>query len=346
MILHVDIDAFYASVEELDNPNLKGKPVVVGGRSRRGVITTANYEARKFGLHSAMPIFMARSLCPQVIIVPGRMYRYKEKSIEVFSILKTYAKVIEQVSIDEAYLDITGTKDGRELAMKIKSEVKEKTGLTISVGLSYNKFLAKIASDWNKPDGFMEIDEDMVPEILYDLDISKVHGIGKVSEDRLRELGINNVKDLMSLSREYMTLEFNKMGHELYDRIRGIDRREVKGDRKRKSIGVERTFTPTGDEKILYEYIDRFSKELSEDLKRIDKSAMTITIKIKTDKFKIHTISKTLLESVEKYEDIKNIAEELYEKLGNRERLRLLGITASSLVDRKKIQLNFWENKY
>ena len=143
-----------------------------------------------------------------------------------------------------------------------------------------------------------------------------------------------------------MTLEFNKMGHELYDRIRGIDRREVKGDRKRKSIGVERTFTPTGDEKILYEYIDRFSKELSEDLKRIDKSAMTITIKIKTDKFKIHTISKTFLESIEKYEDIKNIAEELYDKLENRERLRLLGITASSLVDRKKIQLNFWENKY
>ena len=223
--------------------------------------------------------------------------------------------------------------------------MKEKTGLTISVGLSYNKFLAKIASDWNKPDGFMEIDEDMVPEILYDLDISKVHGIGKVSEDRLRELGINNVRDLMSLSREYLTLEFNKMGYELYDRIRGIDRRKVKGDRKRKSIGVERTFIPTADERILYDYIDKFSRELSEDLKRIDKSAMTITLKIKTDKFKVHTISKTFLESVEKYEDIKNITEELYEKLGNREKLRLLGITASSLVDRKKIQLNFWEMK-
>lgn len=345
MILHVDIDAFYASCEELDDSSLVGKPVVVAGKSSSSVITTANYEARKYGLHSAMPIFIAKRLCPNVLIVPGRMYRYKEKSKEVFDILRTYTDLLEIVSIDEAYLDLKEHGDEEHIAFEIKRKVKEKTGLTISVGLSYNKFLAKIASDWNKPDGFMRIDEDMVPEILMDLDISKVHGIGKVSEEKLRDLGVFKVSDLLKLDLEFLETEFNKMGYELYYRIRGIDNRKVKKERIRKSIGVERTFVPTDNREELIKYIEEFSRELEMDLLRINRGAMTITLKVKTDKFKVHTISKTLLFLVTDYSDIKEIAMELFLKLNIREKLRLIGIAGSNLVRRDEVQLNFWEMK-
>ena len=341
-IIHVDIDAFYASVEELDNPRLKGYPVVVGGKSENSIITTANYKAREYGLHSAMPIFMAKSLCPDVIIVENRRYRYLEKSREVFQVLKTFSNTIEQVSIDEAYLDISENKEEPiYIAKEIMRKVKKETGLTVSVGLSYNKFLAKLASDWNKPNGMKIISQEDMPDILLDFDISKVYGIGSKSEKKFRNIGINTVSDLFQLSEEFLSENFGKMGYELYDRIRGIDKRVVTPFRERKSLGVERTFKDTRDKKDLFEYIDKFSKELYLDLKKKNIGCNTLTVKLKNSDFETKTKSKTFEQAIVEYEDIKNISMDLFNEKYKNEKLRLLGISASNLTDLKAVQLSF-----
>lgn len=341
-IIHVDIDAFYASVEELDNKDLKNHPVVVGGLFDGAIVTTANYEARKYGIHSAMPIFMAKNLCKDLIVVPVRRERYLEKSKEVFNILSTYSKIIEKVSIDECYLDVSNSnRDSVEIVKSIMREVREKTGLSVSVGLSYNKFLAKVASDWNKPQGMKIISKEDVPNILLDLDISKVHGIGSKSEKKLKNIGINTVEDLLQLSEEFLTENFGKMGHELYERIRGIDNRKVTSHRERKSIGVERTFKSTRDKKVLHNYIDRFSRELSIDLKNKNLGFNTLTVKMKNSDFESTTKSKTLEHTIMSYEDIYRLSLELFEEVYKNESLRLIGVAASNLVDLNIIQLSF-----
>lgn len=341
-IIHVDIDAFYASVEELDNESLKSHPVVVGGLSDNSIITTANYEARKYGIHSAMPIFMAKNLCPDLIIVPLRRKRYLEKSKEVFQVLEKYSDKIEKVSIDEAYLDISNNKkEPVEIVYSIMQRVKKETGLTVSIGLSYNKFLAKIASDWNKPQGMMIITKSEVPDILLNLDINKVHGIGAKSEKKLKNIGINTVEDLLQLSEEFLRENFGKMGHELYERIRGNDKREVIPFRERKSLGVERTFKNTKDIEKLLSYIDRFSKELSEDLSKKNLGFNTLTIKIKSANFEVTTKSKTFESTIIEYEDIKRIAKDLFLEIYTKENLRLVGVSASNLVDLDAVQLSF-----
>ena len=243
IILHVDMDAFFASVEQLDNPSLRGKPVIVGGVSERGVVSTCSYEARKYGVHSAMPGFMARSKCPMGIFLPVRYGRYKEISNKIFDIFKEITPVIEPLSIDEAFLDITDTdfKDGKRVALYIKDRVKKEIGLNLSIGISYNKFLAKLASDWNKPNGIMEIREDMIPDILLPLSISKIHGLGKKSVGKLNNMGIFTVQDLYLLPREFFHSYLGKSGIDIYNRIRGIDDREVQVTRERKSVGKERT---------------------------------------------------------------------------------------------------------
>lgn len=341
-IIHVDIDAFYASVEELDNKELKNHPVVVGGLSDSSIVTTANYEARKYGIHSAMPIFMAKSLCSDLIVVPVRRDRYLEKSKEVFEILKTYSETIEKVSIDEAYLDISDNKmKPVDIVFSIMKRVKKETGLTVSIGLSYNKFLAKVASDWNKPQGMMIINKSEVPDILLKLDISKVHGIGAKSEKKFRNIGIHNVEDLLQLSNEFLEENFGKMGHELYDRIRGKDDRKVTPYRERKSIGVERTFKGTRDVKILYDYIEKFSLELSKELKFKNLGFNTLTVKLKNADFESTTKSKTFEKTITDYEDILSIAIDLFNEVYNGDSLRLLGVSASNLSDLSIIQLSF-----
>lgn len=225
-IIHVDMDAFFASVEQHDNPEYKGKPVIVGGLSERGVVSTCSYEARKYGIHSAMPMYMAKKLCPHGIFLSARRKRYEEVSAQIFDILYSITPLVEPMSIDEAYLDVTDIDKNPEIiALEIKKKVKETTGLTISAGVSYNKFLAKLASDWNKPDGFMVITEEMIPDILKPLPVSKVHGIGQKSEERLKSMGINTIDDLLKLSQENLVEIFGKVGVEIYLRIRGIDER-------------------------------------------------------------------------------------------------------------------------
>ena len=346
VILHVDMDAFFASVEIMDNPKLKGKPVIVGGTGERGVVSTCSYEARKYGVHSAMPVFIAKSKCPMGIFLPVRMHRYKEISQRVFEILNRVTPIIEPLSIDEAFLDIQNNdyKEGLNAAFYIKDRVKKEIGLTLSVGISYNKFLAKLASDWNKPNGIMKITEDMVPNILMDLSIDKIFGLGKKSVRKLNNMGIFYVKDLYDMNKEFYIEDLGfKQGLEIYDRIRGIDKRNVEIIRERKSIGREITlkFNSKNKEELL-KYIEGFSQEINRILQYNNIKGKTITLKYKTASFKNHSRSKTINKYIYKSEDIYMVAKELFELEEINEELRLIGLTISSFEDGNSKQITFF----
>ena len=335
-ILHVDMDAFFASVEQRDNPELRGKPVIVGGMSERGVVSTCSYEARKYGVHSAMPIFMAKEKCPNGIFVSGRYGRYTKVSQDVFRILNDITPIIEQVSIDEGYLDISESKfrNGMEAARYIKNRVFREVGLTISVGISYNKFLAKLASDWNKPNGIKEISKDMVPEILLPLPLSKIHGLGKVSVGKLNNMGIYYVKDLYKMSKDFYIEYLGKNGLEIYERIRGIDNRKIETVRERKSVGKERTLKfDTDNKEELLEYIREFSYEIESILNRKNVMGKTITLKFKTKDFENHTRSRTLNYYVSTQKEIYNAAKEILESEELHQSLRLIGVSISSFKE-------------
>lgn len=341
--LHLDMDAFFAAVEEIDNPDLKGHPLIVGGRSNSGIVTTCNYIAREYGIHSAMPIFMAKERCPHGIYVPGRMDRYRQVSKEVFKALRTITPTIEPLSIDEAYMDISGFRDTpEEISERIKKMIYDETGLTLSIGVSYNKFLAKLASDWNKPDGFMKITEDMMPDLLFPLSVGKVYGIGRKSKEKLNQIGIYTIEELHSLSKEFLIDLFGKGGSEIYNRIRGIDNREIQTTRIRKSIGVERTFRATRDRKLLLEKLLVYSKDLSEDLTLRNLHGRTLSVKIKDEDFQTHTKSRTFSHNIWEEEEIYKISSMLFAQMEWDKGLRLLGISISNLMDRDLTQLSFF----
>lgn len=344
-IIHVDMDAFYASVEEHDNPKLKGRPLIVGGNSRRGIATTANYEARKYGVHSAMPIFIAKRRCPHATIVPTRISRYREVSKVVFNILNEFTDLIEPLSIDEAFMDISGLDQSpMDLAYAIKKKVFEKTGLTMSIGISYNKFLAKIASDWNKPDGIKVIDKSMIPGILLPLPVNTVHGIGPKSAKRLNDICIYKIGDLMNLSEEFLVNFFGSHGTEIFERIRGIDRRRVIVDSNRKSTGTEITFIETtADRDTLKKYLYQFSNELVDSLKGENIQAKTVTLKLKDVKFKTHTRGITLSNHVYDFESIYNTSLMLLEQTEIEEEIRLIGLSLSNLLTKSIEQLSIFD---
>lgn len=339
-IIHIDMDAFFAAVEEKDNPQLKGHPVIVGGKSNHGIVTTANYQARKFGVHSAMPIFMAKQLCPHGIYVPGRMHRYREVSEEIFDIIHEYTDVVEPLSIDEAYLDVLNIEmEPLEIVKSLKRRVLDQVGLTFSAGISYNKFLAKLASDWNKPNGITVIRKEMVPEILLPLPVKKIYGIGKKSAKKLNSIGIYTVEDLMRLSEDLLIDMFGKYGMEIYERIRGIDRRKVEVTRERKSIGSETTFQDTSDREILLSYLKSFSFEIAQSLTNKNTQAKTVTVKIKYDNFQQHTKSRTLNNYISSQEEIYAVAENLFNEIELESKLRLIGLTVSNLMSKDMEQL-------
>lgn len=346
-ILHVDMDAFFASVEQLDNPALRGKPVIVGGSSDRGVVSTCSYEARKYGVHSAQPTYMAKKLCPDGIFVRGNMSRYSEVSKQVFDILYSICDKVQVVSIDEAYLDVTDLfYSPRYIAEYIKSRVKEEIGLTLSVGISYNKFLAKLASDWNKPDGIKEISIEMVPDILKPLAIRKVHGLGKKSVERLNKIGIFTIGDILNYDREFFNDFMGKFGLEIYDRVRGIDNRPVEvSSGSRKSIGTETTLKEDIDDiETLKSYLSKFSKKIETMLEKKHVAAKTVTIKLKTYDFHQHTRSKTINHYIHKHTDIETIAFDLLDEYKLETKVRLIGLTVSNLEDRGQEQLTLFEN--
>ena len=246
-IIHIDMDYFYAQVEERDNPELKDKPIAVGGKlNGRGVLTTCNYLARKYGLHSAMPTTQALKRCKDLILLPVNMEKYKAASQQIREVFYQFTDLVEPLSLDEAYLDVTKCSQydnsATRIAQAIKKEIKDKTGLTASAGVAPCKFLAKVASDWNKPDGLFVIPPDKVAEFVIDLPIKVIFGVGKVTQQKLAKLNIVNCGDLQQLSREALTQQFGKFGTKLYDYARGIDEREVNPDRIRQSVSIERTY--------------------------------------------------------------------------------------------------------
>lgn len=343
-IIHVDMDAFFASVEVLDNPKLRGLPVIVGGTSNRGVVATCSYEARVFGVKSAMPIFMAKEKCPKGVFLPVRYSRYIEISKKIFDIFYKITPLVEPVSIDEAYLDVTDLEEESfEIARIIKNEVKNRIGLTLSVGISYNKFLAKLASDWNKPNGLKIITKEMVPDILLPLPIHKVHGLGPKSVKKLNNIGVFTIEELFLLPKEMFYQYFGKFGVEIYDRIRGIDNREIRVSRERKSIGRETTLkSDTEDKNILKEYLRIFSETIEKTLVNKQMMGKTITIKIKTSSFINHTKSKTLNGYIYTKEDILNEGFELLKEVELTEKIRLIGLSISSLKDKVEEQISFF----
>lgn len=344
-ILHVDMDAFFASVEQLDHPEYRGKPVIVGGVSDRGVVSTCSYEARAFGVHSAQPAYMAKKLCPDGIFVRGTMSRYSEVSKQVFKILHEICDHVQVVSIDEAYLDVSELfYTPTYIAKHIKKRVKEEIGLTLSVGISYNKFLAKLASDWNKPDGMMVIKEEMVPDILKPLPIRKVHGLGKKSVERLNRIGIFTVDDMLKYDRTFYEQFFGKFGTEIYQRIHGIDHRPVASEGGgRKSIGSETTLKEdTSDVLSLKNHLTHFAIKIEEVLVKKHIGAKTITIKLKTFDFKQHTRSKTLNHYVHHHREIEDIAHDLLDEYDLSKPVRLIGLTVSNFEDRAHEQLTLF----
>lgn len=337
-IIHVDMDYFFAQVEMRDNPKLKGKPVIVGGKaSSRGVVSTASYEARQYGVHSAMPTAQAHKLCPNGYYVSPRFEAYKAASDKIMKIFKSYTDIVEPLSLDEAYLDITHLVrpdlPASSIAQYIRRDIFEETKLTASAGVSYNKFLAKLASGMNKPNGLTVIDYNNVHEILMNLDIGDFPGVGKASKEKMHEHDIFNGQDLYNQSEYELIRLFGKRGHGLYNKARGVDHNPVKPTRIRKSVGTERTFsTDMNDDDAILQKIWELSNKTADRLAKIQKSGKTVTVKIKTYKFEALSKQKSLRSPVRNETDIYNIAYSLYAELKDPEvPIRLVGVTVGNL---------------
>lgn len=335
-IIHVDMDAFFASVEQMDYPELKGKALAVGGSEKRGVVAAASYEARKFGVRSAMSGAQAKRNCPELIFVPPRFDRYKEISQQIRTIFYDYTELVEPLSLDEAYLDVTENKVGNPSASLIAQEIRERifkeVGLTASAGISVNKFVAKIASDYNKPNGQKTINPEEVLEFMQALDVRKFHGVGKVTADKMYQLGIFTGQDLKSKSLKYLEEHFGKSGSYYYQLVRGIHNSAVKPDRIRKSLAAEHTFNENlSSEIFMLEKLDRIAKEVAKRLEKSKVAGKTITLKIKYSDFTLQTRSKTLPYFVSDKDLILETAKNLLyqEKMNNS--VRLLGISLSNL---------------
>lgn len=331
------MDAFYASVEQRDNPDLKGKPVAVGGSSERGVVAAASYEARKFGVHSAMPSIIAARKCPNLIFVRPRFEAYKEVSNQIRAIFLEYTDLVEPLSLDEAYLDVTTNKKGIRsatiIAQEIRAKIKSKTQLTASAGISINKFLAKSASDIYKPDGITLIPPQNVIQFLEELSIHKFFGIGKVTAKKMISLGINNGKDLKNWSEKDLVKHFGKSGRHYYHIVRGIDNRPVNPDRIRKSIGAENTFADDIDTlEALSEELEKIADILHKRMSKSNSSGRTLTVKIKFSDFKQITRSKTVDYEIKYLTDLVAIKNSILEETNlTQVKVRLLGLSLSNL---------------
>lgn len=347
-IIHVDMDAFYASVEQHDDPDLRGKPIAVGGSSDRGVVAAASYEARKYGVRSAMPSVTAKRLCPDLIFVKSRFDRYREVSAQIREIFHDYTDLVEPLSLDEAYLDVTENKynfpSATIIAYEIRRRIYETTGITASAGISVNKFIAKIASDYNKPNGQKTIVPEEIIEFLEELEIRKFHGIGKVTAEKMYQFGIFTGKDLKKKSLDFLVENFGKSGSHYYKIVRGIHKSPVKPDRIRKSLGAERTFSENiSSEVFMKERLVQIAEEIEKRILKSDVSGKTVTLKIKYRDFKTQTRSKTLPYFIRDKQSILNTAIELMEQESFRESVRLLGITLSNLNNGQEEENDFVE---
>ena len=330
------MDAFYASVAELDNPELRGKAIAVGGSEERGVVSAASYEARKFGVKSAMSSFLAKQKCPHLIFVKSDFERYKELSLKIRAIFYEYTDLVEPLSLDEAYLDVTENKKGNpsanDIAREIRARIYKETGLRASAGISYNKFIAKVASDINKPNGQKTIHPEEVLQFLEALPVNKFYGVGKVTASKMYNLGIFKGKDIKKKPLEELVKSFGKSGTHYYNIVRGIHNSAVKPNRIRKSIAAERTFSENlSSEIFMIERLDKIADELEKRMKKTDTKGKTITLKIKYSDFTQQTRSKTKTNFMQTKKEFFPVVKELLyqDKLVNS--VRLLGVSFGNL---------------
>jgi len=341
-ILHLDMDAFYASIEQRDNPSLKGRPVIVGGEAeKRGVVSAASYEARAFGVHSAMPTSQARRLCPQGVFLPVRMDRYRGVSGLIFEIFREYTPLIEPLSLDESFLDVTGCESlfgpAPEIARAIKKKILAQTELTASAGIAPNKFLAKIASDWRKPDGLVEIKPEEVGAFLENLPVSKLWGVGKATEEVLQGMGIFRVGQLARFPREAIEKKMGNFGLELLTLARGEDDRPVVSGEEAKSLSQEQTFTPDLQERQIMEQIllDQ-AEQVGWELRKQKLKGLTVHLKVRYPDFTLITRSQTLSAPTDAGMEIYRTAVKLLDKTEALSRkARLLGVGISNLRRRE-----------
>jgi len=355
-IIHVDMDAFYASVEQRDNPCYRGKPLVVGGEPhQRGVVVAASYEARKFGIHSAMPSRIAHQKCPNLIFVPARFEVYRTISAQIHAIFNRYTDLVEPIALDEAYLDVTENKLGLPYAITVAKQIKAailtETNLTATAGVSFNKFLAKMASGINKPDGLTVILPEHAQDFVEALPIEKFHGIGQVTATKMHSLGIHHGADLKQHTEAALVQHFGKVGHFYYKIARAEDERVVEPDRIRKSIGAETSFIENLSEPALMLLeLEAIAQTVQHRLESYQVGGRTITLKVKFGDYQQITRSKTLLASIRLANPIFIVAKELLAaiELENRN-IRLLGISLSNLdqvIEPIAIQLRLFESSY
>ena len=338
-IIHVDMDAFYASVEQRDNPELRGRPIAVGGGSKRGVVAAASYEARKFGVRSAMPSVTAQKRCPDLIFVKPRFEVYRQVSQTICSIFRRHTDLIEPLALDEAYLDVTqdklGIGSGTLIAEQIRAEIFAQTGLTASAGVSYNKLLAKLACEARKPNGLFVIRPQQGATFIAQCDISKINGIGPRTAERMHQLGIYTGADLAQHSLDELQRYFGKSAGYFYNAARGVDNRPVRVNRVRKSVGAERTFfEDICTEHHLGEAIERVAHEVFSRSDRIHLRGKTVTLKIKYQDFELHTRQASFTDPIDSVEQLKLAALAQMHKFLPLERgVRLVGVSLSNLVD-------------
>jgi DNA polymerase-4 len=341
-IVHVDMDAFYASVEQRDDPTIRGKPVVVAWRGNRSVVCAASYEARRFGVRSAMPAVTAERLCPQAVFLPPDFPRYKAVSHAVREIFQRHTDLIEPLSLDEAYLDVTENKTGLPTATKvaktIRQQMREELSLTASAGVAPNKFLAKIASDWRKPDGLFVIQPADLATFLPPLPVGRIPGVGKVTETRLKQIGIQTVGDLQTFDLSALQAQFGRYGSRLYELARGIDHSRVVSDRPTKSISAEDTFERDIPLSETDELIRRLAEKVWLASRKEQRLARTIVLKLKTSEFNILTRSHTPVTPPVSCEELTAIALSLRERInpGPTQRFRLVGVGLSNFRDLDK----------
>jgi DNA polymerase-4 len=337
-ILHVDMDAFFASIEQLDHPELRGRPVLVGGEGRRGVVAAASYEARAFGCHSAQPMAVARRNCPQAVVVPPHGGRYREVSQRVFEILESFTPLVEPLSIDEAFLDVMGSRrlhgTPRQIAETIKRRIRDELGVTASVGVAPNKFLAKLASDMDKPDGLTVIEPDRIEQTLQGLPISRMWGVGPATERRLRDLGVETFGDLRRYPPEALESCLGVHARRMTELARGLDHREVIPDHRAKSISQEQTFAfdlpePEAVRDILLGQVEQVGGRL----RRHGYRAGTVTIKVRYGEFETVTRSRSFDEATDRTDHLWQAGGALFDEWARGFRpVRLIGFGASHLT--------------
>ncbi|MBO68257.1 MAG: DNA polymerase IV [Acidiferrobacteraceae bacterium] len=354
-ILHADLDAFYASVEQRDNPSLKGRPVAVGGRGRRGVIAAASYEARDFGVYSAMPCFQARRLCPELVLLPSNMPLYRKESARIFRIFQSFSPVVESLSLDEAFVDLTGTDrllgSPRDIGNALRHRVRMELGLAVSVGIAPVKMVAKMASESAKPDGIIEVTSDQIAQFLNPMPVRRIWGVGRVAEKKLHDLGFYQVADLAKSNNSLLYKLLGQWGIEIGELARGEDLREVDPYRVRASYGEENTFEKNVDDlEVIQSVIRSHAETIARKLRCDDLFASTVAVKWKLAKYDtcgdlnypVRTRQMRLPEPTSDGVGIAAAAWELFISRGPREPIRLVGVTCSNLIDGSAAQASIF----